>query len=454
MFKRILIANRGEIAVRIIRCCREMNIESVLVYSEADEKSLPVMIATHAVCIGPAKASESYLRQDVLIETALRMGCDAIHPGYGFLSENASFAKKCEENGLVFIGPSARIIQSMGDKQSARKLMMEHQVPVVPGSKELISSVEQAKEMAAVIGYPVLIKASAGGGGKGMRKVFSPEELENAFQTAKAEAKAAFDNDDMYMEKLIINPHHVEIQILADKEGNTVYLGERDCSIQKNNQKLLEEAPSPLLDDALRKEMGMTAVRAAKAAGYYNAGTVEFVVDDDKNYYFIEMNTRIQVEHPVTEEMTGMDLLKEQIRIAAGMKLNVTQEDIVLRGHVIECRINALRPGKINFLHLPGGCGVRVESHLFAGYEVSPYYDSMVAKLIVSGKTRLEVLRRLRRCLEELVIDGIETNAELMHLLTYHCDFIKGKYNTGFWEKNHEEIEGWLEEGLRSHGVE
>ena len=399
MFKRILIANRGEIAVRIIRCCREMNIESVLVYSEADEKSLPVMIATHAVCIGPAKASESYLRQDVLIETALRMGCDAIHPGYGFLSENASFAKKCEENGLVFIGPSARIIQSMGDKQSARKLMMEHQVPVVPGSKELISSVEQAKEMAAVIGYPVLIKASAGGGGKGMRKVFSPEELENAFQTAKAEAKAAFDNDDMYMEKLIINPHHVEIQILADKEGNTVYLGERDCSIQKNNQKLLEEAPSPLLDDALRKEMGMTAVRAAKAAGYYNAGTVEFVVDDDKNYYFIEMNTRIQVEHPVTEEMTGMDLLKEQIRIAAGMKLNVTQEDIVLRGHVIECRINALRPGKINFLHLPGGCGVRVESHLFAGYEVSPYYDSMVAKLIVSGKTRLEVLRRLRRCL-------------------------------------------------------
>lgn len=454
MFKRILIANRGEIAVRIIRCCREMNIESVLVYSEADEKSLPVMIATHAVCIGPAKASESYLRQDVLIETALRMGCDAIHPGYGFLSENASFAKKCEENGLVFIGPSARIIQSMGDKQSARKLMMEHQVPVVPGSKELISSVEQAKEMAAVIGYPVLIKASAGGGGKGMRKVFSPEELENAFQTAKTEAKASFDNDDMYMEKLIINPHHVEIQILADKEGNTVYLGERDCSIQKNNQKLLEEAPSPLLDDALRKEMGMTAVRAAKAAGYYSAGTVEFVVDDDKNYYFIEMNTRIQVEHPVTEEMTGLDLLKEQIRIAAGMKLNVTQEDIVLRGHVIECRINALRPGKINFLHLPGGCGVRVESHLFAGYEVSPYYDSMVAKLIVSGKTRLEVLRRLRRCLEELVIDGIETNAELMHLLTYHCDFIKGKYNTGFWEKNHEEIEGWLEEGLRSHGVE
>ena len=290
-----------------------MQIESVVVYSSADEKSLPVMLATHAVCIGPAKASESYLRQDVLIETALRMECDAIHPGYGFLSENADFAGKCEENGIVFIGPSADIIQNMGDKQSARKLMMANEVPVVPGSKELIIGVEQAQALAETIGYPVLLKASAGGGGKGMRRVFAKDEMENALKTAKAEALAAFGNDDMYLEKLIVNPHHVEIQILADKEGNTVYLGERDCSIQRNNQKLLEESPSPLLDASLREEMGRTAVRAAKAAGYYSAGTVEFVVDDDKNYYFIEMNTRIQVEHPVTEEMTGMDLIKEQI---------------------------------------------------------------------------------------------------------------------------------------------
>ena len=454
MFRRVLIANRGEIAVRIIRCCREMQIESVVVYSSADEKSLPVMLATHAVCIGPAKASESYLRQDVLIEAALRMECDAIHPGYGFLSENADFAKKCEENGIVFIGPSANIIQNMGDKQSARRLMMANEVPVVPGSKELITQVEQAQALAETIGYPVLLKASAGGGGKGMRRVFAKDEMENALKTAKAEAMAAFGNDDMYLEKLIVNPHHVEIQILADKEGNTVYLGERDCSIQRNNQKLLEESPSPLLDASLREEMGRTAVRAAKAAGYYSAGTVEFVVDDDKNYYFIEMNTRIQVEHPVTEEMTGMDLIKEQIRIAAGMKLNVTQDDIALQKHVIECRINAAGPGKINFLHFPAGNGVRVESHLFSGYEVGPFYDSMIAKIIVSGKTRLEVIRRLRRCLEELVIDGIETNAEFMHLLTYQTDFIKGQYHTGFWEKNHREIESWLEEGLQNHVVE
>ncbi len=454
MFRRILIANRGEIAVRIIRCCREMQIESVVVYSSVDEKSLPVMLATHAVCIGPAKASESYLKQDVLIETALRMECDAIHPGYGFLSENADFARKCEENGIVFIGPSANIIQNMGDKQSARKLMMANEVPVVPGSKELITQVEQAQALAETIGYPVLLKASAGGGGKGMRRVFAKDEMENALKTAKAEAMAAFCNDDMYLEKLIVNPHHVEIQILADKEGNTVYLGERDCSIQRNNQKLLEESPSPLLDASLREEMGRTAVRAAKAAGYYSAGTVEFVVDDDKNYYFIEMNTRIQVEHSVTEEMTGMDLIKEQIRIAAGMKLNMTQDDIALQKHVIECRINAAGPGKINFLHFPAGNGVRVESHLFSGYEVGPFYDSMIAKIIVSGKTRLEVIRRLRRCLEELVIDGIETNAEFMHLLTYQTDFIKGQYNTGFWEKNYREIESWLEEGLQSHVIE
>ena len=448
MFRRILIANRGEIAVRIIRCCREMKIETVVIYSEADEKSLPVMIANKSVCIGPARASESYLNQDVIIEIAKRMECDAIHPGYGFLSENAEFAKLCEDNGIVFIGPSSDIISRMGDKQSARTLMMANEVPVVPGSKELVKNIDEAAGLANEIGYPVLIKASAGGGGKGIRKVFSPDELSGAFETAKAEAKSAFGNDDMYIEKLIVDPSHIEIQILADHYGNTIYLGERDCSVQKNNQKLLEEAPSPKLSDELRIKMGRTAVKAAKACGYNSAGTVEFVVDKDGRYYFIEMNTRIQVEHPVTEEITGIDLIREQIRIAAGMKLSVFQEDISFTGHAIECRINAQTPGEITFLHFPAGYGVRVESHVFAGYEVSPFYDSMIAKIIVTGSTRLMAIRRLRRALEELVIEGIETNVEFMHLLTYHPDFIRGRYNTSFWESNHEEIEQWLREGL------
>lgn len=447
MFKRILIANRGEIALRILRCCREMDIETVVVYSTADAGSLPVMLATRAVCIGPAKAADSYLLQNTLLETAISMGCDAIHPGYGFLSENADFVRKCEENGIIFIGPSSDIISKMGDKQAARKLMIENKVPVVPGSKELIKTAEEAAALAEEIGYPVLLKASAGGGGKGMRKAFSREEIYAAFDTAKAEAKAAFDNDDMYMEKLVLNPHHIEFQILADRSGNTVYLGERDCSIQKNNQKLLEESPSNILDDALRKEMGEVAVRAAKAAGYYSAGTIEFVMDDQKNYYFIEMNTRIQVEHPVTEAITGIDLIREQIRIAAGMKLSVTQDDIVIEQHAIECRVNALTPGVITFLHFPSGYGVRVDSHVFSGYEVSPYYDSMIAKVIVTGRTRLEAIRRLRRALEELIIEGIQTNFEFMHLLTYHPEFIKGNYNTGFWEANHETIQKWMEDG-------
>ncbi|MGN0318071.1 MAG: acetyl-CoA carboxylase biotin carboxylase subunit [Lachnospira sp.] len=449
MFKRVLIANRGEIAVRIIRCCREMDIETVVVYSEADENSLAVMTATKAVCIGPAKASESYLNQDAIIETAIKTGCDAIHPGYGFLSENADFARKCEENNITFIGPSADIISRMGDKQAARTLMIQTGVPVVPGSKGLLNSADEAVELADKIGYPVLLKASAGGGGKGMRKAFSKDDIVNAFETAKAEAKAAFGNDDMYMEKLIINPHHIEIQILADKEGNVVYLGERDCSIQRNNQKLLEESPSKMLTPELRKEMGETAVKAAKAAGYFSAGTIEFVVDDAGNYYFIEMNTRIQVEHPVTEMITGIDLIKEQLRIADGMKLNITQDDISFNNHAIECRINASTPGVIKFLHFPGGYGVRVESHLYTGYEVSPFYDSMLAKIIVTGKTRLEAVRRLRRALEELIIDGVKTNLEFMHLLTYHPDFIRGNYNTGFWEKNNETIIKWLQEGLK-----
>lgn len=448
MFKRILIANRGEIALRIIRCCREMNIETVIVYSTADKNSLAVMAADRAVCIGSAKAADSYLNQDAIIETALLTGCEAVHPGYGFLSENAEFARKCEENNLIFIGPSADIISRMGDKQSARQLMIKCNVPVVPGSDGLVDTAKEAAQIAERIGYPVLIKASAGGGGKGMRKAFSKEEIENAFETAKSEAKAAFGNDDMYIEKLIINPRHIEIQILADKCGNTIYLGERDCSIQLNNQKLLEEAPCARLDKTKRETMGETAVRAAKAAGYYSAGTVEFVVNEQGDYYFIEMNTRIQVEHPVTEQVTGIDLIKEQIKIAAGMKLDITQEDTFVKGHAIECRINAVTPGVIEFLHFPDGYGVRVESHLFEGYEVSPYYDSMIAKIIVTGKNRLESVRRLRRALEELIIEGVKTNREFMHLLTYHKDFIRGSYNTGFWEKNHAEIEQWLKEGI------
>lgn len=447
MFKRILIANRGEIAVRVIRCCREMGIETVAVYSEADAKSLPVMTANYAVCIGPAKASESYLNQDAILEAARQMECDAIHPGYGFLSENADFAEKCEKNHIAFIGPSSEIIRRMGDKQEARKLMIASEVPVVPGSRELIHTVQEAEELAEKLGYPVLLKASAGGGGKGMRKAYSKEELAGAFQTAKAEAKAAFGNDDMYLEKLIVNPRHIEFQILADRFGNTVYLGERDCSIQKNNQKLLEEAPSVGLNESLRREMGEVAVRAAKAAGYFSAGTIEFVMDAEKHYYFIEMNTRIQVEHPVTEAITDIDLIREQIRIAAGMKLTMKQEEITIRKHAIECRINALTPGTISFLHFPSGYGVRTESHVFTGYEVSPYYDSMIAKIIVSGDTRLEAVRRLRRALEELIIEGVKTNFEFMHLLTYHPAFLKGNYNTGFWEEHHKTIEKWNEEG-------
>ena len=449
MLKRILIANRGEIAVRIIRCCREMDIETVVVYSTADANSLAVMTATDSVCIGPAKPSESYLNQDIIIEAAIKTNCDAVHPGYGFLSENADFARKCEEAGLIFIGPSSEIISKMGDKQTARTLMRETGVPIVPGSKGFVETVDEAVKLADEIGYPVLLKATAGGGGKGMRKAFSKDDIVGAFETAKAEAKASFGNDDMYMEKLVVNPHHIEIQIMADKYGNAVYLGERDCSIQRNNQKLLEESPSKLIDEKLRKEMGETAVKAAKAAGYYSVGTVEFVVDDDKNYYFIEMNTRVQVEHPVTEMITGVDLIKEQIRIASGMKLSIIQDDVNINTHAIECRINAETPGIIKFLHFPSGYNVRVDSHLYTGYEVSPFYDSMVAKIIVTGKTRLETIRRMRRALEELIIDGIKTNAEFMHLLTYHPDFIRGNYNTGFWDKNNETINKWLKEGLK-----
>lgn len=451
MFQRVLVANRGEIALRIIRCLREMEIESVLIYSEADKESLPVKIATIPVCIGPANAKESYLNQDLILDIAVKTGCEAIHPGYGFLSENAEFAAKCEEKGISFIGPSAEIIRRMGDKMEARKLMMEHDVPVVPGSKEVCESPEQAKELADKIGYPVLLKAVAGGGGRGMRRVYTPEEFEQAYQSAYMEAKAAFGNGDMYLEKLIINPHHIEFQILADKSGNTIYLGERDCSIQRRNQKMIEESPSKLLNKQLRSEMGEVAVRAAKAAGYYSAGTIEFVVDEEGNYYFIEMNTRIQVEHPVTEMVTGIDLVREQIKIAAGLELSLKQEDVILSGHAIECRINAENPkmgfmpspGKIDFLHFPGGKGVRVESAIYDGYEISPFYDSMIAKIVVHGDNRLEAIRKMRCALEEMIVGGIETNDKFQYLILFHPEFIKGRYDTGFIERNLEELLEW-----------
>ncbi|MBR3276343.1 MAG: acetyl-CoA carboxylase biotin carboxylase subunit [Eubacterium sp.] len=444
MFRRILIANRGEIALRLIRALREMNIETVLVCSAEDRESIPAMMAVRTVCIGPGRAKDSYLNQDTILEAAVKTGCDAIHPGYGFLSENAEFAERCEELGIVFIGPPASVIRMMGDKKQARKLMIKSGIPVVPGSEDSVNSVEEALACADTVGYPVLIKASAGGGGKGMRKVFKPEEMEKSFLSAKAEALAAFGNDEVYLEKLILNPRHIEVQIMADKAGNIVHLGERDCSLQRNNQKLLEESPAWHLDDSIRQKIRETAVKAAKAAGYENAGTVEFVLDKEGNFYFIEMNTRIQVEHPVTEAVTDIDLIRAQVLAAAGIPLDFSQEDVDIRGHAIECRINAQSTGKITTLHLPAGFGVRVETHIFEGFEISPTYDSMIAKIIVRGRNRLEAVRRLRRVLEEIIIDGIRTNVHLMYLLTYQSEFIKGGYDTSYWNR----IEGKLEEEL------
>ncbi len=439
MFKKILIANRGEIALRIIRCCREMNIKSLVVYSMEDKNSLPVMLSPESVCIGPAKAKDSYLNQDTLIETAIKTGCDAIHPGYGFLSENADFARKCEERGIVFIGPSSALISQMGDKQTARSIMKKHGVPVVPGSDGCIETAEEAMDWAEKVGYPVLIKATAGGGGKGMRRVFKPEDIKKNFDSAKAEAEAAFGNGDLYLEKLILDPRHIEVQIIADKHGNVVELGERDCSLQRANQKLLEESPAVFIDEKVRSAIRSAAVKAAKAVKYFSAGTVEFVLDKSGKFYFIEMNTRIQVEHPVTECATGVDLIKEQILVALDRKLSFKQRDISIKTHVIECRINALSTGKIKTLHFPGGLGVRVESALFEGCEISPFYDPMIAKVIVFADNRREAVRRLRRCLEEIIIDGIDTNTHLMYLLTYQPEFIRGGYDTSYW-KNVEEI--------------
>ncbi len=446
MLKKILIANRGEIALRILRCCREMDIETVLVYSTEDEESLPVMLASEAFCIGGAKAKDSYLNKKAIIDVALKTKCDAVHPGYGFLSENADFARMCRDEGLVFIGPSAEIIEKMGDKQQAIRLMRANKIPVVSGSEGCISSVAEALKCAESIGYPVLIKASAGGGGKGMRIVEEPSAMENAYNSAKAEAEAAFGNGDLYMEKLIINPRHVEVQILADKYGNIVHLGERDCSLQRNNQKLMEESPACGLSEKTVKEIRRAAVTAAAAAGYFSAGTVEFIVDQAGKFYFIEMNTRIQVEHPVTEAVSGTDLIKEQILIADGKKLSFSQKDIVIKGHALECRVNAISAGKITALHFPGGFGVRIESHIYEGFEISPYYDSMIAKIIVHGESRMEAVKRLRRVLEEMIIEGVKTNVHLMYLISHHEGFIKGGYDTSYWNSVEKDLNKRLAE--------
>jgi acetyl-CoA carboxylase biotin carboxylase subunit len=430
-----------------------MHIETVAVYSSADREALHVKLANQAVCIGPAKANDSYLNMKNILTAAIETGCDAIHPGYGFLSENSEFARLCEKSNIVFIGPKADVMDALGNKAAAKKIMRENNVPVVPGSVGAVDDIETLRKIADEIGYPVLLKASAGGGGRGMRRAYTPEELEPAFEEAKAEARACFGDDEMYVEKLILNPRHIEFQILADEFGNVVHLGERDCSIQRKNQKLIEESPCMLLEPEKRSAMGQAAVTAAKSAGYTNAGTVEFVLDEDGNYYFIEMNTRIQVEHAVTEMLTGMDLIKEQIRIAFHQPLRVTQEAISLNGHAIECRINAEDPangfrpnsGKIRFLNLPGGPGVRVDTALYEGYETSPFYDSMMAKIIVQAPTRLDAIRKMRRALEELMTDGITTTGDFAYLLLHHPDYVKGKYDVGFMEQHLEEILAWDE---------
>ncbi|OUN20099.1 acetyl-CoA carboxylase biotin carboxylase subunit [Flavonifractor sp. An82] len=455
MFKRILIANRGEIAVRVFRACRELDIEPVVVYSQADSEALHVQLAEQAWCIGPARSADSYLNVDAILTVAQATGCDAIHPGYGFLSENADFADACAQAGIAFIGPSGNVIRAMGNKAAARKLMVAAGVPVVPGSDGAVDTAQEAKALADSIGYPVLIKAAAGGGGRGMRRVFEPDQLIPLFEEARSESVACFGSGEMYLEKLILNPRHIEFQILADKEGHVIQLGDRDCSIQRRNQKLLEESPSKALTPELREKMGAAAVAAAKAAHYENAGTIEFVLDQEGNFYFIEMNTRIQVEHPVTELVTGMDLVREQIRIAAGLPLSCTQEDVVQKGHAIECRINAEDPandfrpcpGKIDFVHLPGGFGVRVDTGLYTGYTLPPYYDSLMAKLIVFAPTRLEAIRRMRRALEELIIEGPANNTDLLHQIMHHPDFIRGNYTTGYLEANMDTLLAWSRSG-------
>ena len=443
MFNKILIANRGEIAVRIIRACREMGIQTVAVYSEADKDCLHTLLADEAICIGPAVSGQSYLNMERILAATVAMKADAIHPGFGFLSENAKFAKLCAECNITFIGPSAEIISKMGNKSEARKTMMEAGVPVVPGSKEPVHTAQDGLEMAKTIGFPVMIKASSGGGGKGMRISRSAEDFTELFNAAQMESVKGFSDDTMYIEKYIEKPRHVEFQIMADKHGSVVHLGERDCSIQRRHQKVLEEAPCDVISPELRRRMGDTAVRAAKAVGYENAGTIEFLLDKDRNFYFMEMNTRIQVEHPVTEMVTRMDLIKEQIRVAAGEPLSVSQEDVTIKGHAIECRINAENPSKnfmpcpglITNVHIPGGNGVRVDTHIYSDYKVPANYDSMLMKLIVYDKDRESVIAKMRSALGEVVIEGIETNINFQYEILENDAFQEGDTDTSFIEK-------------------
>ena len=444
MFRKILIANRGEIAVRIIRACRELGIKTVAVYSEADREALHTQLADEAVCIGPAAAAESYLNMESILSACIATRADAIHPGFGFLSENSRFVDLCEKCNITFIGPSAEMIEKMGNKSEARKTMMEAGVPVVPGTKEAVYDARRGKELAEEIGYPVMIKASSGGGGKGMRVSRGPEDFEENFKVAQLESVRGFADNTMYIEKYVQDPRHIEFQILADKFGNVVQLGERDCSIQRNHQKVIEESPSVALTEELRQRMGEAAVRAAKAVGYESAGTIEFLLDGDKNFYFMEMNTRIQVEHPVTEMVSGMDLIKEMISIAQGNPLSVKQEEIQLLGHAMECRINAEDPehnfrpcpGVIRQVHLPGGKGVRVDTAVYSGYEIPPYYDSMIAKVIVHGRDRQEAIDKMRSTLGELIIDGVTTNVDFQYEILNNEDFQAGNITTDFIPKH------------------
>ena len=443
MIKKILIANRGEIAVRIIRACREMGIRTVAIYSETDKDSLHTKLADEAICIGPAPSAKSYLNVKAILEAACLTGADSIHPGYGFLSENPSFARICEEMGIKFIGPSYKLIELLGNKSKAKETMKKAGVPVVQGSEGLIKSKSEALEIAAKIKYPVMLKASAGGGGKGIRIAYSEEELKKEYDIVKQEAKVSFNDDSLYLEKFIENPRHVEIQVLADEHGNCVHLGERDCSIQRRNQKMIEETPSGILDEKTRKMMGETAVKAVKEIGYTNAGTIEFLVDKNKDFYFMEMNTRVQVEHPTTEMVTGIDIVKEQIRIANGEKLKFDQDDIKFFGHSMEVRINAEDPDKnfmpcpglITGLHLPGGNGVRVDTAIYSGYMVPPTYDSMLAKIIVHGKDRKESIAKMKSALAELVVDGIKTNVDFVLKILDDKDFHDDNYDTSYLNK-------------------
>ena len=442
MFRKILIANRGEIAVRIIRAARELGIDTVAVYSTADKEALHTLLADEAVCIGPAKSTDSYLNMNAVLSAAVLTGAEAIHPGFGFLSENSKFATMCEEVGIKFIGPSGAVMDLMGDKINARAQMIKAKVPVIPGSDGEVHTSEEVLEVAEKIGYPVMLKASAGGGGKGIRKVEKAEDLVAAFESASSEAKAAFGNGAMYMERVIYPARHIEVQILADQQGHVVHLGERDCSLQRNNQKVLEESPSVAIGKTLRQQIGEAAVRAAQSVGYENAGTIEFLLDEAKGeFYFMEMNTRVQVEHPVTEFVTGVDIVKEQIKIANGQELSFSQDDVEIRGHAIECRINAENPafnfapspGKISNVYLPsGGVGLRVDSAVYPGYTIPPYYDSMIAKIIVHGENRFDALMKMQRALYELEIDGVVTNSGFQLDLISDPNVIAGDYDTAF----------------------